>query len=77
VLDLVDTEKKFVIENLGPASSVRALPSNSQIETVLGNIRIGTFTDPPKMDEQYRGIIDIQGDSVLAILPYQTGHGRL
>lgn len=59
VLDLVDTEEEFVIENPGPASSVRALPSNSQIATVLGDIKIGIFTDPPKTDEQPRGIIDI------------------
>lgn len=69
VLDLVDTEEEFVIKNLGPASSVRALPSNSQIATILGDIRIGTFTGPPITDEQPRGIINIQEGSVLAILP--------
>ena len=69
VLDLVDTKEKFIIENLGSASSVRTLPSNSQIATVLDNIRIGTFTNPPRMDEHSRGLIDIQGNSVVAILP--------
>jgi type II secretory pathway component GspD/PulD (secretin) len=69
VLNLVDAKEEFVIENLGHASIVRTLPSNSQISTGLGDIRIGTFTSPPKMDKQARGIIDIQGDSVIAILP--------
>jgi type II secretory pathway component GspD/PulD (secretin) len=69
VLDLIDVKEEFVVENLGPASMVRTLPSNSQIAAALGNIRIGTFTDPPQADEQARGIIDIQGSSVIAILP--------
>jgi len=69
VLDLVDAEEDFVIENLGPASMVRTLPSSSQIVTALGDIRIGTFTDPPQGDERARGIIDIQEGSVIAILP--------
>ncbi len=69
VLELVDAKEDFVIENLGAASVVRTLPSNSQIAARLGNIRIGTFTDPPQTDKQARGIIDIQGGAVLAIVP--------
>ena len=69
VLDLVDAKEDFAIQNLGPASIVRSLPSNSQIATVLGDITIGTFTDPPRAEKQSRGIIDIQGNTVLAILP--------
>lgn len=69
VLDLIDAKEDFVIENLGPASMVRTLPSNSQIAAAIGEIRFGTFADPPQSDEQARGIIDIQGDTVLAILP--------
>jgi len=68
-LEMVDTKEGYVIENLGPASSVRALPSNSRIATKLGDIKIGTFTDPPKTDERPQGIIDIHRDSILAILP--------
>jgi len=69
VLDLIDAKEDFVIENLGPASTARTLPSNSQMSTALGGIRIGTFSNPPQSDGQARGIIDIQGGSVLAILP--------
>lgn len=69
VLDLVDAKEDFIVENLGPASMVRTLPSNSQIATDLREIRIGTFTDPPRTDKKTRGIIDIQKGSVLAILP--------
>ena len=69
VLDLVDTRESFVIKNQGPASMVRALPSNSQLAAALGGITIGTFANPPQKNEQARGIIDVQGDSVVAILP--------
>jgi len=69
VLELVDTKEDFIVENLGPASLVRTLPSNSQIETILGNIKIGTFSNPPRVDEQTRGIVDIQGSTIVAILP--------
>lgn len=69
VLDLVDAKEDFIVENLGPASMVRNLPSNSRIATELGEIRIGTFAVPPQTDKKARGIIDIQKGSVLAILP--------
>ncbi len=69
VLDIVDQKEDFVVENLGPASMVRALPSNSQLAAALGEIAIGTFANPPQANERARGIIDVQGDSVVAILP--------
>jgi len=69
VLYIIDTKEEFVIENLGPASAVRTLPSNSQITTVLGDISIGTFAAPPQLGAQTRGIIDIHGDVILAIIP--------
>jgi len=72
VLELIDTTEDYCIENLGPASIVRTLPSNARIATALGNIQIGTFTDPPHKDDKVQAIIDIHGGSVLAILP--TGY---
>ncbi|MGD2094435.1 MAG: hypothetical protein PVH77_05445, partial [Phycisphaerales bacterium] len=72
VLELVDVQEYFVIENLGPASKARTFPSNTQLAEALGNIRIGTFNEPPQSDKQTRGIIDIQGDAVLAIIPARS-----
>jgi type II secretory pathway component GspD/PulD (secretin) len=69
VLDVVDSHEDYCIENLGPASSVRTLPSNEQIAMALGNINIGTFNEPPVNDANSRAIIDIHGDSILAFLP--------
>ena len=69
VLSLIDTNENYVVHNLGPSSMVRSLPSNSQIAAVLGDINIGTFTNPPSVDSKAKGIIDIQGDSVITIIP--------
>lgn len=69
VLYVVDSSEEYCVENLGPASTVRSLPSNRQIATALGNIEIGTFGEPPIRALHPPAIVDIQGDSVLAFLP--------
>jgi len=69
VLDIVDAKEDFVIENIGPASAVRTLPSNLQIAAALGDVMIGTFADPPWSGAQTRGIIDIHEGAVIAIIP--------
>ncbi len=75
-VSLIDAKENFVVEYLGPISRARAFPSNSQISAALGDVTIGTFSDPPERNEKIPGIIDIQGDSVLAILPARH-QGRL
>jgi|GEM_PF-862887 len=79
VLGIVDCPEKYCIEDLGAASRVRALPSNEQIARTLGDIDIGTFLEPPGRDMPSRGIIDVQGDSVLAFVPVRCRErlGRL
>jgi type II secretory pathway component GspD/PulD (secretin) len=69
VLTLMDCREDYGIEKLGPASIVRKLPSNAQIAAALGHVAVGTFEDPPAPGARLHGIIDIHGDSVLAILP--------
>jgi type II secretory pathway component GspD/PulD (secretin) len=69
VIDLIDTDEPFIAEALWPASMVRALPSNSQIAQALGGISIGTFAHPPEIGSNPRAIIDVLGDSVVAIAP--------
>jgi type II secretory pathway component GspD/PulD (secretin) len=69
VLDVVDSHEGYCIENLGPASIVRTLPSNEQIAMALGNINIGTFNKPPVNNAKSPAIIDIYEDSILAFLP--------
>jgi len=68
VIELTDSTEYYVVDTLGPASLARTLPSNSQIETALG-VEIGTFLNPPRIGGHRRGIIDIRGDSIVAIVP--------
>jgi type II secretory pathway component GspD/PulD (secretin) len=69
VLDVVDSPEDYCIETLGPASGLRTLPSHEQIETALGDISVGTFSEPPVTGAGTRAIIDAQGDSIVAFLP--------
>jgi len=69
LLDLVDTKEEFLIETLAPLSNARTIPTNVQIAAALGGIAIGTFTQPPQHSEHTRAIIDIHGQSVVAIIP--------
>jgi type II secretory pathway component GspD/PulD (secretin) len=69
ILDLVDMKDRYVIETLAPLSDARTIPANNRIASALGDISIGTFTNPPERDKHARAIIDIHGDSVVAIIP--------
>jgi type II secretory pathway component GspD/PulD (secretin) len=69
LLDLVDTRGEFLIETLAPVSEARIVPMNAQIAEAFGNVAIGTFANPPQAGERMRAIIDIHGESVVAIIP--------
>jgi type II secretory pathway component GspD/PulD (secretin) len=68
VLDLTDTREPFVVQTLAPAAMARTLPSNELIAQAIGNMAIGTFAVPPAAS-QTRAIIDVHGDSMVAIVP--------
>jgi len=69
ILGLVDSREKFVIKTIFPASAAGNLPSNEQIAAEVGNISIGTFSNPPTPTAKTRAIIDIHNDAVIAIAP--------
>jgi len=69
VLGLVDTNDTFIAEPLAPAAMARTLPSNDQIAQSIGGIAIGTFAVPPQPGHEARAIIDVHGESVVAIVP--------
>jgi len=69
LLDLVDTKENFIIEVLAPVSAARIVPTNDQIAEALGDITIGMFSNPPKPGEHARAIVDIHGESLVAIIP--------
>jgi len=79
-LKLVDAKEPFVIKAIFPASSVKNLPSNEQIAAEVGNISIGTFSEPPAPTASFlrsktagaaksMAIIDIHNDAVIAVAP--------
>ena len=77
VLNLVDTMEPYIIVILASASEARAVPTNSQIAEVLGSVAVGTFANPPQAGERMRAIIDLHGESVVAIIPARMKEGLL
>lgn len=69
ILDLVDSQEPFVIEAILPASMAKNIPSNEQIAAQLGNMSIGSFSNPPDNNAAAKAIIDINNDSVVIIAP--------
>jgi len=68
ILNLVDSERKFVIKAIFPASEAENLPSNDRIAAEVGDISIGTFSNPPA-DAETGVIIDVHKDAVIAVAP--------
>jgi len=74
VIRLVDSQEKYAIKALIPASAVRNMPSNDQIAAKLSpsltrGISIGSFSAPPAKEAGTKAIIDIHNDSVVAVAP--------
>ncbi len=68
ILQLVDANEPFAIKAICPASEADSLPSNDKIEAELGDISIGTFSEPP-VGAAAKAIIDIHNDAVVAVAP--------
>jgi type II secretory pathway component GspD/PulD (secretin) len=69
ILSLIDANEPFVVQALAPATQVRTLPSNDQFAEAIQDIAIGTFANPPAPGQMPRALIDICGESVVAIAP--------
>jgi type II secretory pathway component GspD/PulD (secretin) len=69
ILRLVDSEQRYVIKAIYPAVDAETLPSNAEISSVLGDISIGSFTEPASNDGKGKAIIDIHNDAVITIAP--------
>ncbi len=70
ILNLVDSEKKFVVKAILPASEAESLPSNDRIAEEVGDISVGTFSNPPARTE-IGVIIDVHKDAVIAVAPVE------
>lgn len=69
ILELVDTEEVFRIKEIFPASEAAEFPSNEQIAVEVGNVSIGTFSEPPVSSARNKAIIDVCEDMVVAVAP--------
>ncbi len=69
ILELVDAEELFYIKAIFPASEVKNLASNKQIAAEVGDISIGTFSEPPSNAAKTKAIIDVHEDVVIAVAP--------
>jgi general secretion pathway protein D len=69
ILGLVDAEELFDIKAIASASEVAKFPSNEQIAAKVGDISIGTFSNPPSGDAKTKVILDVHNDAVIAVAP--------
>ncbi len=67
ILALVDSKEQFVIKAILPASEANSVPPKGRIEAEVGDVSIGTFSNPPSGDGKAKAIIDIHNDAVIAI----------
>ena len=66
ILRIVDANEPFVIKAIYPVSEADSLPSNDEIEAEVGDISIGTFSEPP-VGAAAKAIIDIHNGAVIAV----------
>lgn len=68
ILNLVDSQGRFEVSRISVASADN-FPSNEQIASKLGNIAIGSFSNPPVVNAKYRAMIDVHKGVVVVIAP--------
>ncbi len=69
ILKLVDATTPVVMKAILPASAAGSLPLNEQIAAEVGNISIGSFSNPPTGVGKAKAIIDVHNDAVVLIAP--------
>jgi type II secretory pathway component GspD/PulD (secretin) len=69
ILKVADSEQEYVIKEISAAEERDSLPSNDAIAAEIGQISIGTFIDPPTGTKKPKAIIDVHGESVIAVAP--------
>ncbi|MBN2456433.1 MAG: hypothetical protein JXB29_07875 [Sedimentisphaerales bacterium] len=69
ILGLVDNDEKYEIIKIAAVSQANDLPDRLQLETAIGDISIGTFSEPLLDSAKAKIIIDVLGEQVVAIVP--------
>lgn len=69
ILNLVDSQGRFEVSRLSGDSVGRNFPSNEQVAAQVGNIAIGSFSNPPAVSAKYRAMIDVHNGAIIIIAP--------
>ena len=69
VLNFVDAEEEFVIVEIFTASGAGNLPSSEQLAAQIGNISVGSFSNPPTGGAGAKAIVDIHNGAVVVVAP--------
>ncbi len=69
IMQVVDSERPYVMKALFPASTAAKLPLNEQIAAEVGDMAIGGFSNPPSGIGKTKAIIDIHDDAVVVVAP--------
>jgi type II secretory pathway component GspD/PulD (secretin) len=69
IMNLVDSQEQFAVRMAFPSSGAKNLPSRKLIEAQLGDISIGSLSNPPAVHAKARAIVDTHHGSVLVIAP--------
>ena len=69
ILNLVDSQSRFEVSRISGASAGNNFPSNEQIASKLGNIAVGSFSNPPAVNAKYRAMIDVHNGAVIVVAP--------
>jgi hypothetical protein len=73
VVELIDAKEEYAIVNLGSFSNVRNLPSISRLASALGDINIGTFSQPSRKGEKFKSSYRYSWQSGNVLLIYLQG----
>ena len=72
ILNLVDCQGQFAVRTVFGASVAKNLPSNELVAAKIGNISIGSFFNPPAVDDKVRAIIDVHNDALVVVAPVSS-----
>jgi general secretion pathway protein D len=71
LIELVDAEQIFNIKAIPSAPEAAHFPSNEQIASQVGDISIGTFSNPPISTAKNKAIVDVHNNTVIVAAPFE------
>jgi hypothetical protein len=69
ILRLVDSKEEFGVKTIAPSWSAQDYPISDSRTAELGEILVGTFSNPPVGVDRPKAIVDVHRDAVIAVAP--------